>query len=321
MVDRFNSQEQRWADEFARFKKDVLDRLENIDYDNFSPNAKKLIAESAKGRAGFEAFADDTSSVARMFAEYDKALAKVEAIANNSGASIVQFSQRVSDLESSYSQIETSATNAAASASLAASYASQAASSVASISERVDANGAFISLMASASNGRLKVDENGKPIVNSDGSYTYIDAEGYERPIGVDNIAGIYLEAINNGVAGQLTTVKLAADVIKFGDYASVDEKGWLKITRLWDSQSKENYYAKLYSQEGDFGIYHKDAGDNANPLSSDCMWGVYNSIDGITFSTRGNQYLVRSADNKMMPKGVWDFSKCDVENIPLYFS
>ena len=319
MVDRFNSPEQRQADEFARFKKDVLDRLDNIEYDNFSPSAKKLIAESASGKAGFEAFATDSSSVARMFAEYDKSLAEIKAVSDSSGAMISAFASRVTDLENSYSNIELSATNAAASAQLASSFASEAASSVASISEKVDANGAFISLMASASNGRLKVDDNGKPIVNEDGSYIYIDAEGNENPVSVDNIAGIYIEAINNGVAGELTKIKLNADVIEFGNYASVDSNGNLRMKRLYHYGGNQ-FYAQVGNDTGsfaDFGVY-----DEANGYWA---WRFFNNdmaAKVIHLRIYEDDILgYNGTEKRTFPKGVWDFSSCDMKNIPLYFS
>lgn len=337
MAERYNADEvQALADEFIRFKRYVEDVLENLDVNNFADGAwKKMVTKFGDvSSAGFEAYADAEKAIARMFAEYKKdvsnSLASIEAIADANGASIKQLVTwqgnvdtsindlqiRDSTLAESISKIEQTANGNGATIASLVEWKGDAQKSAASIEQIADANGAFVSMFAVAS--PLDIDASKGYIYDkATNKYIFKNSNGENVDVYPSDFAGIYINAMNN----NYSEIRLNAKTIAFGNYASVDENGWLKITRLWDSQSKENYYAKLYSQEGDFGIYHKDADDYANPLSSDCMWGVYNSIDGITFSTRGNQYLVRSADGKMKPKGEWDFSSCSVSNIPLYFS
>lgn len=266
MADGFRTAEQKFADEFERFKKDVLDRLENIEFESLSARTKKLIAESAKGSAGFEAFADAEKAVARMFAKYETefnaSIAEIKAQADANSSKISAIAQYEGDIKS-----------------------------IASIEETADANGAFIKMLVSAGSNK-DPDE----VIASE-------------------IAGIYITAMNDNAS----EIKLNADVIKFGDYASVDDNGSLRIKRLYHYGGNQ-FYAQVGNDTGsfaDFGVYDEGNGYWA--------WRFFNN-DMATKVIHLRIYEddifgYNGSERKTYPKGAWDFSNCTVSNIPLYFS
>ena len=86
-----------------------------------------------------------------------------------------------------------------------------------------------------------------------------------------------------------------------------------LHAERLYSSIS-DNYYAKVYSSGGDFGLYHSDAPENATPNTARCVWGVYNGGLNIGLYANGEEYLNYSlVADTVYPKGSWDFSSCTV--------
>ena len=89
-----------------------------------------------------------------------------------------------------------------------------------------------------------------------------------------------------------------------------------LSCTRLYAKGYTSGYYAKMSSNVGDFGVYNSSASSNAYPNNSNCIWGIYHS-DAITevvnFYSYGNNYMgYNNSQEKLYPKGVWDFSACD---------
>lgn len=86
-----------------------------------------------------------------------------------------------------------------------------------------------------------------------------------------------------------------------------------LKATRLYSTQG--NYYAKVYSPFGDFGIYGGEAESTDDPTSSSCLWGVYNfgdTTDAVNLYARGNNYLgYNKTIGTTFAKGKWDFANC----------
>lgn len=104
------------------------------------------------------------------------------------------------------------------------------------------------------------------------------------------------------------------AEYIKSGtiDAERIDVDN-LKVKRLYSEHSNENFYAKIASNVGDFGIYKSDAAANANPKNADCIWGLFYS-DGLTgalnFFSNGDNFLGHNhKQGKTYPKGHWDFS------------
>lgn len=90
----------------------------------------------------------------------------------------------------------------------------------------------------------------------------------------------------------------------------------YLSATRLYAKGYSTKYYAKMASAFGDFGVYGEDASDSANPISKDCIWGVYHSdsVTGVVnFYSYGTNYMgYNKTQDKIFPKGTWDFSACD---------
>lgn len=169
--------------------------------------------------------------------------------------------------------------------------------SIASIEETADANGAFIKMLVSAGS----TDKNPEDITETE-------------------IAGIYISAMNNSAAAQTeSTIALNANVIKFGDYASVDDNGSLRIKRLYHYGGNQ-FYAQVGNDTGsfaDFGVY-----DEANGYWA---WRFFNN-DMATKVIHLRIYEddifgYNGLERKTYPKGAWDFSSCSVSNIPLYFS
>ena len=169
MVDRFNSEGQKFADEFAKFKRDVLDRLDNIEYDSFSPKTKQLIAQSANGSAGFRASADGSGSSAEMFAEFNEALAKVEAKVDSFGSTIISLTE----------------------------WRSEASSSITSIQQRADTNGAFIEMFAVSGNYDIDISR-GYTYDNVEKKYIFKSKDGEDVTVATEDFAGMYISAMNN---------------------------------------------------------------------------------------------------------------------------
>lgn len=315
MMNKHDDDLRKLRDDFVRFKREVTDALENLDESNFSGNMKKIVARLGGASAGFEAYADAKQAVARMFAEYkteiNKSIASVEAVADANGASITQLVTwqgnvdtsinnlqiRDSSLAESISQIEQTANGNGATIASLVEWKGDAQKSAASIEQAADASGAFIKMLVSA----------GMPDKNPE-------------EITEDEIAGIYISAMNNSAATESeSTIALNANVIKFGDYASVDDNGSLRIKRLYHYGGKQ-FYAQVGNDTGsfaDFGVYDEGNGYWA--------WRFFNNdMAAKVIHLRiyeDDIFGYNGSERKTYPKGVWDFSKCSVSNIPLYFS
>ena len=173
------------------------------------------------------------------------------------------------------------------------------------IEQKADANGAFIKLMVGQA-----VKLVGSDLKGMDDNQVVTSASA----------ADFVMEAAN----GE-STIKLRADRIKLGDNASVDNDGNLMIKRLWSSGDTANYYAKLYSSYGDFGVYESDAPKNAAPVNESCLWGLYNTLsDGLIFYTKGKEYMFLNKSGNTVtvkPQGEWNFNNADVSGLVVRFS
>lgn len=294
MADKYTSNEvQALADDFIRFKRYVEDALENLDVNNFADGAwKKMVTKFGDvSSAGFEAYADAEKAVARMFAEYEAGsamtIASIKATADTNKSDISLLSSRIAEADSN----------------------------IAGVQLQSNANGAFISMFAAASPFDIDASK-GYTYNETENKYIFKNSKDENVDVYPADFAGIYINAMNN----NYSEIRLNAKTIAFGNSAVVDDSG-LKVTRIWDNESNASYYAKVYSKLGDFGIYSAEASATSNPASPDCLWGVYNSIDGLTFTHKGNSYMSIGATSAIYPKGEWDFSSCSVSNIPLYFS
>lgn len=296
MNDRYNADAlQKLTDEFIKFKRYVEDALENQQTGLNSSSVKKLIAEyGSTSSAGFDAYADAKKAIAEMFAKFE------------------------AEASSTIAEIKVMAENNKAEISLLSSTVSANGASIASIQTRADASGAFINLLAYSGNKNIDTSK-GYYYDGSNDEYVFYDSESKPVRLSSYEFAGIYIEAMNKGTTSELTSVRLNADVIKFGDYASVDDKGSLRIKRLYHYGGNQ-FYAQVGNDTGsfaDFGVY-----DEANGYWA---WRFFNNdmtakvihlkiYEDDIFGYNGLQ-------KKTYPKGEWDFSSCSVSNIPLYFS
>ena len=173
------------------------------------------------------------------------------------------------------------------------------------IEQKADANGAFIKLMVGQA-----VKLVGSDLKGMDDNQVVTSASA----------ADFVMEAAN----GE-STIKLRADRIKLGDNASVDNDGNLMIKRLWSSGDTANYYAKLYSSYGDFGVYESGTPKNAAPVNESCLWGLYNTLsDGLIFYTKGKEYMFLNKSGNTVtvkPQGEWNFNNADVSGLVVRFS
>lgn len=239
---------EEYNDEFIKFRRNVEDALENLEFENFSPSLQKYISNGIKSAAGFEADAGINGATARMFAQYEDEFTK----------------------------------------------------SIAEVRAKADATGAFLSLMASTGGGQIEY-------YAEDGEFYYTDADGNEMPISDADIAGIFISAINSE-GGAENRIYLKADVINFGEYASIDSGGNLRLKRLWHTNGSQ-YYASIGTLEtgswGDFGVYDVNTGIPA--------WRIYQDSDRVLFEVENSKILgYNKNQGKTYPFGKWDFSSCE---------
>lgn len=112
--------------------------------------------------------------------------------------------------------------------------------------------------------------------------------------------------------------VEIDGDLITTGTIsASRIDTDNLSCTRLYSKGRKTGYYAKIASNIGDFGIYTSSAAESANPINSNCLWGLYNSVPNINFYACGNNYMGYDVTNKAIwVKGTWNFTNATVKGL-----
>lgn len=322
--------------EFIKFRRNVEDALENIDLDNLTPRVRSFITGSGTAEAGFETGSVSGGVYARMFAEFknerEKAFAEFKAEVASTYATLEMLTEYETATTKSIADIKSAADENKASISGIVEWQNtttgtisdletdvdNAKESIAGITQVANASGAFISLFAGT--GTLKKDSSGNYAETENGEYIVIDKDGNELPISKSDFAGVFVKKTADD-----SEILLRAERIKFGDNASVDNDGNLMIKRLWSSGDTANYYAKIYSSYGDFGVYESGAPKNATPVNESCLWGLYNTIsDGLSFYTKGMEYLLLKESEGVVtvkPKGTWDFSSSEVSGLVVYFS
>ena len=332
---------QEYNTEFITFRRNVEDALENIDLDNLSPRVKEYITKSGAARAGFEVGGLSDGAYARMFAEFknerDKAFAEVKAEVSAKYATVKMLSDYQTDTSKASAGRQATGNAHGASISNLTEWKSTAntalqnrsgsiqdldtdvgvlSASVAGVTQRANARGAFIDIFTAAGNGTLKKDADGNYAVTADGEYIFVK-DGAETPISQADVAGLFISELNGGES----TIKLRADRIKLGDGASVDNNGNLRVKRVY-SDSSNGFYLKI-STVGDTGIYQFSASDTADPSSSDCAFGVRHDVtNAINFYCYGDNFGGYNYNqDKFYPKGAWDFSSAQVSGLVVRFS
>ncbi len=110
--------------------------------------------------------------------------------------------------------------------------------------------------------------------------------------------------------------VSISGDLITDGTISSerIDTNN-LSCTALYAKDNPDGYSVRLNGGLGDFGIFNPNASDVGYANSSDCMFGIYNSIGSVSFCSYGNSFLTYVTDGARRiakPQGTWDFSECD---------
>lgn len=268
----------RIYDEFIKFRRNIEDILENLSLDNFRSDARSVIAEGSKAKAGLEAMADEVKAMAKVFAEFDGSLAEIRAESTEQSAKISSLTKYQAELDGEVGE------------------------AVTMINQVSSAGGAFIQVIASANGYNVRYDAGRGEYIFTKGAEEYTAEEA--------DVAGMFIQSVNGGD----TSVTLKADRINFGENASVDAEGNLRITRLWHTGSRQ-FYAQVGDERGsyaDFGVY-----DDINGYYA---WRFYNNDMGtkvIHLRFYEDDVLgYNGSQGKVYPKGVWDFSSCDVRGL-----
>lgn len=113
--------------------------------------------------------------------------------------------------------------------------------------------------------------------------------------------------------------VKVSGDLITEGTIKGVDIQG----AKFWGSGSSNalNQYFKLSSSFGDIGVFSRKASSSDTVKSENCAWGIYfpdaTSKEFYMYSYGKPILAYSSKENKLRPKGTWDFSECKVIGLP----
>ena len=354
--------------EFIKFRRNVEDALENIDLDNLSPRVKAYITKSGAARAGFEVGGLSDGAYARMFAEFknarDKAFAEFKAEVSSKYATVKMLSDYQKDTSKAIAGMQATANAHGASISNLTEWKGTAntalenmsgsiqdldtdigvlSASVAGVTQRANASGAFIDIFTAAGNGTLKKDADGNYAVTADGEYIFVK-DGAETPISQADVAGLFISELNGGES----TIKLRADRIAFGNDAGVYGDGNLYMSKLFGKSNVQsgNYPGQFYLEVDSSFHFSEDS------VGADMLMKSVSSIDSYTGtkavmygfrygSTKGNEgtssvnFVVSTGtdgseksvigynynQDKVYPKGAWDFSSAQVSGLVVRFS
>ena len=305
--------------EFIKFRRNVEDALENIDLDNLSPRVKAYITKSGAARAGFEVGGLSDGAYARMFAEFKNARDKA-------------FAEFKAEVSSKYATVK-----------MLSDYQTDTSKAIAGMQATANASGAFIDIFTAAGNGTLKKDADGNYAVTADGEYIFVK-DGAETPISQADVAGLFISELNGGES----TIKLRADRIAFGNDAGVYGDGNLYMSKLFGKSNVQsgNYPGQFYLEvDSSFGFSEDSVGADMlmkSVSSIDSYTGTKAVMYGFRYgSTKGNEgtssvnFVVSTGtdgseksvigynynQDKVYPKGAWDFSSSQVSGLAVYFS
>lgn len=333
---------QNLRDELAKFKRLFADSIENLDNDNFSPhilkekeNMKTEISVSADGVKSLVVKTDNLESgMTEMSSTIEQTAEKIETKVSKDeldgeikkSSVITQLSDSIKtkvekeDLTkelSKYSTIEQTEDSITSTVTevnndLKEAFESSIEQTKGSISMIVKAN--YGSPLEVTVFNKNTADTGTVYYESSTNLYWHYDGEKWQS--GANGNFGSVFKQTANGfeLDGK---VKISGDLITNGTISAdrIDTDN-LACTKLYSPNSKA-YYAKVYSQVGDFGLYSSYAPDSATVLNSECVWGIYNNIDAVNLYAYGVNYIGYNRNsNKTFPKGEWDFSSCTVTNL-----
>lgn len=117
------------------------------------------------------------------------------------------------------------------------------------------------------------------------------------------------LETEGNTVinGANITTGIISADYI---------DTNSLACTKLYAKGNADGYSVRLNGNAGDFGVFSPSASDNDISTSQTCLFGIRNVLPNVNFYVQGHNYMgvdFTKTEKRTYPKGVWDFSSCDV--------
>nr|DAV41541.1 MAG TPA: putative nucleic-acid-binding protein [Caudoviricetes sp.] len=328
-------------DELAKFKRLFADSIENLDNDNFSSHIlkekehmKTEISVSADGIKTLVVKTDNLESgMTEMSSTIEQTAEKIETKVSKDeldgeikkSSVITQLSDSIKtkvekeDLTkelSKYStieQTEDSITSAVTEVNndLKEAFESSIEQTKNSISMIVKAN--YGSPLEVTVFNKNTADTGVVYYESSTNLYWHYDGEKWQS--GANGNFGSVFKQTANGfeLDGK---VKISGDLITDGTISAdrIDTDN-LFCTKLYSPEGE--YYAKVWSRTGDFGLYSPFAARNATPIDSTCIWGVYNNVDAVNFYINGVNYLGYNLNvNKVYPKGEWDFSSCTVTNL-----
>lgn len=339
--------------EFIKFRRNVEDALENIDLDNLSPRVKAYITKSGAARAGFEVGGLSDGAYARMFAEFknarDKAFAEFKAEVSSKYATVEMLSEYQASTSTAIASIQATADVHGSSISNLTEWKGTAntaleningsiqdldtdigvlSESFTEIEQKADANGAFIKLMVGQA----------VKLVGSD-----LKGMDDNQAVTSASAADFVMEAAN----GE-STIKLRADRIKLGEGAGVYGDGNLYLCKLFgpSNVASGSYPGQFYLEVDSSFNFSEDS------VGADMLMKSVSSIDSYTGteavmygfrygSTKGNEgtssvnFVVAAGtdgseksvigynynQDKVYPKGAWDFSSAQVSGLVVRFS
>lgn len=327
---------QELRDELARFKRAYNDTIENLDDSNLS---EYLIKEKEGMKTEIEVSADGIKALVVKSDELGERCTTIEATADKIQTQVTKNQENIGKFDSKLTQTAEEIT-----------------AEVTAVKEDVgtfktEINQRADSIESSVSAIETDVGEFNSKIEQTKDSITTAVNAAYSNPVEVNNFNNvspkiesvIYYDTTTNlywhydgekwvsgsnanfGTVFEQTAdgfnlkgnVKVSGDLITSGTISAerIDTKN-LSCTRLY-SPISDAYYAKVYSQTGDFGLYSKSAADSAGVSDTNCVWGIYNNVDAVNFYTYGKNYLGYNRNSKkVFPKGEWDFGSCTVSNL-----
>ena len=354
--------------EFIKFRRNVEDALENIDLDNLSQRVKAYITKSGSAKAGFEVGSTSDGAYARMFAEFknarEKAFAEFKAEVSEKYATLEMLSEYKTSTNQAIASIQATANKNKASITSLVTWQGvtdtainnindniedldtdigSVKTSVAGVTQRANASGAFIDIFTAAGNGTLKKDADGNYAVTADGEYIFVK-DGAETPISQADVAGLFISELNGGES----TIKLRADRIKLGEGVGVYGDGNLYLCKLFGHSdiASGSYPGQFYLEVDSSFNFSEDS------VGADMLMKSVSSIDSYTGtkavmygfrygSTKGNEgtssvnFVVAAGtdgseksvigynynQDKVYPKGAGDFSSAQVSGLVVRFS
>lgn len=302
---------QELRDELARFKRAYNDTIENLDDSNLS---EYLIKEKEGMKTEIEVSADGIKALVAKSDELGNRCTTIEATADKIQTQVTKNQENIGKFDSKLTQTAEEITAEVTAVK----------EDVGEFNSKIEqTKGSITTAVNAAYSNPVEVNNfnNVSPKIESVIYYDtttnlYWHYDGEKWVSGSNANFGTVFEQTADGFKMR-GNVKISGDLITSGTISAerIDTDN-LSCTRLY-SPISDAYYAKVYSNVGDFGLYSKFATDNAGVSDANCVWGIYNNVDAVNFYCYGKNYLGYNRNvNKVYPKGEWDFGSCTVSNL-----